>query len=390
MGCAMSIEERELRSQLGAALDQFVPGQVPMPALVRQAKGMVTRRRLATIAAVASLIITAAVVAPLAMRHVADGRAPTSPTNYTVTQHSARLAHPLHISYGTNTTASAEVGFGTVNARSWWVKLSVRAGVIHVTSRDLDVNFDIGNGNPPLNSRSGAFASLTNNGGSPVLDYGIVRADVAYLRVKLTNGQVLTVRPVDVFGQRYARYVAFAVPYDAAVTELIAYSARAELGYAIPFTRAGEFWNRWNPAGLPAPPAPASYLIGSGVADRAAWSVHLDVGPWGTCQVTSAMRPGFAVAWCPVPGLRPGRVAQILHGEDPLDQCRGCSLSAACRCRRSRSPRLHPRLATSSSPGATAAASVFPQSRSAAGGTAHSRPPASGRRSGPSGSRDSP
>ena len=179
MGCAMSIDERELRRQLGAALDEFVPTDVPTPVVIRRGKAIVVRRRCTTIAALVSLIIAAAVVTPLALRNAAPRPAPTSPTHYRVTEHSAHLAHPLALSYNNNSTASAEIAYGTINNRRWWLTLSVHAGLLTVIGRDLETNFDYGWGGPPLNSHSGAPAVLVSNGGVPQLDYGVGPRQVA-------------------------------------------------------------------------------------------------------------------------------------------------------------------------------------------------------------------
>lgn len=316
MGCVMSIDEQELRSQLGPALDRFVPGPVPIPALIRQGKAMVIRRRIITIGAVALAIAAAAVIAPLGLRNSAAHRPPVSPTHYMVTEHSARLAHPLALSYANNHTASAEIAYGQVNNRRWWLKLTVHAYLLSVSGRGLSSDLGIGNVGPPYTSSSGAPVTLVTNGGSPQIDYGVVRSDVAYLHVKLTSGQTLTIRPVDVFGRRYARYVAFAVPYNSAVTQLTAYSARAELGYAIPFTRFNQLQIRWIPAGQ-APPPQASYEIGSGTMPGTAWSVQLKTGPWGTCEVISARWSGFPLAWCGFSGLSRGQIARMPVGPEP-------------------------------------------------------------------------
>jgi hypothetical protein len=315
MGGPVSIGERELRGQLGSALDGFVPGPVPMPALIRQGKAIVVRRRIVTIAAVALVIVAAAVITPLGLGNLAPHRVPVSPTHYTVTEHSVRLAHPLRMSYDNNFTDSAEIAYGRVNDRSWWVRLGVHADLVSVNSRDMTTTVD-GSGYAPLNRRSGPFASLASNGGSPQIDYGIVRADVSYLRIRLTNGQTLTVRPVTAFGPRYARYVAFAVPYNSAVTEVTAYSARSELGYAIPFTQGNQLQIRWIPAGQ-APPPQVSYELGSGTMAGAAWSLRMMTGPWGDCEVFSARWPGFPLGWCGFSALSRSQVVRIPVGPEP-------------------------------------------------------------------------
>ena len=100
-------------------------------------------------------------------------------------------------------------------------------------------------------------------------------------------------RPVNLFGRKYARYVAFAVPYAAAVRRISAYAQHSELAYAVPLTAGGNvIADRWLRPGQPAGPKPASYKIGSGHAYGYAWSTTLYVGPWGACLVSSTARNG--------------------------------------------------------------------------------------------------
>ncbi|HUZ54240.1 MAG TPA: hypothetical protein VMU94_17155 [Streptosporangiaceae bacterium] len=78
---------------------------------------------------------------------------------------------------------------------------------------------------------------------------GTVGRDVTRLGVRLSDGQLLTLRPVAVFGGGYASYAAVAVPFSAAVREIVAHSASGELACAIPFTAGGLIQiPRWLPA----------------------------------------------------------------------------------------------------------------------------------------------
>jgi hypothetical protein len=306
----MTIDEPEVRAKLATALDHFTPGPVPMNDLIRAGKALAFRRRLVAAAAAASLIAAVAVIVPLALRHQSARPAPASHLHYSVTVHPARLARPIVPNWGSNTTVKANIAYGTVNKHKWWLTLVMGPGAaLNVSGPDLAANFDVGSGFPEPASRTGALASLVSNGGSPWVDYGFVRADVAYLRVGLTNGQILTVRPVPVFGPRYASYVAFAVPYNSAVTRITAYSARTELGYAIPFTQDDQLQIRWLRAGQAPLPAQAWIEVASGTLARSSWSVRLDVGPWGICEVTAARWPGFPLAWCGFAALRPDQLA---------------------------------------------------------------------------------
>lgn len=147
--------------------------------------------------------------------------------------------------------------------------------------------------------------------GAPPTFIARVRADVAYLIVTLTNGQRLTLRPVAIFGPGYARYVAFPVPASSAVVMITAFSARAEVGYAIPFTGAGGLDTvLWRRPGEQPPSKRASYLIGSGTLNGRPWSEHAYQGPWGFCAVTP-----LSATWCipDTPGnLTAGKAATLL------------------------------------------------------------------------------
>src|SRR5262249_52542698 len=109
---------------------------------------------------------------------------------------------------------------------------------------------------------------------------GYVRHDVDRLRADLSNGQVLSLHPVPVLGSRFARWVAFAVPFTAAVKEITVYSAGRELEHTIPFTGAGSIdIVRWLPPSHPALPKPAFGHVGSGTTNGQHWTVRGYLGP---------------------------------------------------------------------------------------------------------------
>jgi hypothetical protein len=309
----MSVDdERALRYQLTAAIERYAPGPVMVPDLVRRGRRLRKRRRARAAAVIVSLVAAAAVVIWLAPRP-APRPAPASPQRYTVTVHAARPARPLPVNFDSNAQVSGLVAYGQVNNRQWWLRLSEHAGDLYVIGPGLESSFGVGDGGVDPPSSSGPPATLVSNGGSPWIDYGVVRSDVAYLTVKLTNGQTLTVRPVALFGRRYASYVAFGLPFNSALTQITAYSARGELAYAIPFTSDFQLQIRWIPAGKAAP-GQASHQVGSGTVAGKAWSERLDTGPWGICQVISAALANLPAADCALQPLKPGQVAQAPDG----------------------------------------------------------------------------
>ena len=114
--------------------------------------------------------------------------------------------------------------------------------------------------------------------------YGYVRDDIDHLRVALSNGQVLTLRPAAPFATGYARWVAFAVPFATAVREIAVYSARTEIEHTVPFTGRGSIeFGRWLRPGQPDLPRPVSGRVGSGTVEGHHWVVRGYVGPWGSC-----------------------------------------------------------------------------------------------------------
>ena len=275
MGEPVSIDdERELRARLGAALDELTPGPLPFNAVVRRGRAVAIRRRIA-VAAVVGVIAAAVVGTSAVLYQPGTPPAPVTPAHYHVTVSPPGPGSPAGLIAG-----------GLINGRHWQVTgRQADAGGPEICFQASTAWMSCRPGGPPRASHTGDPAVLTYGiGASPMAVIGTVRSDVAYLRVALTNEQTLTLRPVAVFGHRYARYVAFEVPSSTAVTRLTAYSARSELGYAIPFTAGGSVEvTRWLRPGEPALPKPASYLIGSGRLGGQPWSEHAYVGPWGVC-----------------------------------------------------------------------------------------------------------
>lgn len=267
----MSVEdERDLREQLGTALHRFTPGPAPLNAVVGQGRTVMIRRRMLAAFGLAA-VAAAAVITPFALRQANQPPAPAGSAHYWVA-----------VSPPGPGSSKGLVAYGTINHQRWQLAVTLES-----FSGQQSVCFGGGacrQGSPAPASASGSPVSLTGSiAVRNQIDYGTVRTDVAYVQVKLTNGQALRLRPVAVFGRRYARYVAFAVPFSSDVTEVSAFSKHTGLGYAIPFTAAGNIGIcRWLRPGQPALPAPATYKIGSGTAAGHAWSAAIYVGPWGT------------------------------------------------------------------------------------------------------------
>jgi hypothetical protein len=284
----MSIhDERDLRDKLGSALDEFDPSPLPLHAVVRQGRAVIVRRRV-TAAAYAAAVAAAAALAPTLV-HALHRPSPEATRHYHVTLHPPRPASPHGV-----------VAFGLVNHARW--QLTVR---LHAHGSETCVSSVAGfasctGGRPPV-ARMTAPAKLFGDPDQTALLpdgrgvrvqmlYGPVRRDVTHLRVELGNGQVLTLRPAAIFGSRYASWVALAVPFAAAVREVIAYSATGEVGYAIPFTAAGSIeLVRWlAPAHSPTP-RPTTVRLGVGSTGGTSWSARAYLGPWGACFTSAAV-----------------------------------------------------------------------------------------------------
>jgi hypothetical protein len=277
----MSIhDERDLRVRLGTALDDLAPGPLPFDSVVRQGRAVVLRRRL-TAAAVALAIVAAAVLVPTLLN--ALHRPAPIEQRYHVTVDAPGPGSPAGL-----------VASGLVNRARWQLIAWTNAKHSRICIRSIrgteNCNFNApvrGLAGPPasITPDSNNFARLRDGRGVHLqMVDGFVRHDVDHIRVALSNGQELTLHPVPVLGDRYARWVAFAVPFSAAVKEISVYSATAELEHTFPFT-AGSDINivRWLAPDQPGRPAPAVGQVGSGTTAGHHWVVTGYVGPWGSC-----------------------------------------------------------------------------------------------------------
>lgn len=286
----MSIhDEHDLRVRLRTALDDLEPGPLPLDTVVRQGRVVLIRRR-ATAAFVALAVAAAAALVPTLL-HALHRAAPVTPY-YHVTVHPPRPGSPQGL-----------VASGLVNRASW--RFFARYNAHH---DGLCVGSILGysacGGDRPR-GRAGAPATLFGDSGEAAqlpsgrwvrvqMVYGSVRDDVEHLRVTLSNGQVLTLHPVALFGKGYARWVAFAAPFASAVREIAVYSAKAEIEHTVPFTGRGAIeFGRWLRAGQPDLPRPVAGRLGEGTVEGHHWIVRGYVGPWGSCFRNATVHMDF-------------------------------------------------------------------------------------------------
>jgi hypothetical protein len=316
----MSDSEVKLRAQLAAALDEFSPGPLPLDSVVRQGKTVKVRRRVSAVVAVL-LVVAVALSAP-ALAHRFGRQAPVTPGRYHVTVSPPGPHSPRDL-----------VARGRIDDKPWSV-----IGWLPNPESTIDACFQAsrvvchGVVYPADYDRIASFPLLqvaTEIGRAPIAVIGYVHSDVRFVRLKLSNGQTLTLRPVAVFGKRFMRYVAIEVPFAAAITQVQAYSATRLLGYAVPFASGGSFQLvRWLKPGQAPLPRPAVYQIGSGIAAGRPWSLRAHVGPWGTCLTGI----GDLITCHPtsLAGLRDGKPAALVEAAaGPHDTSFGVLVASA-------------------------------------------------------------
>jgi len=289
-------DEVQLRSRLSAELDLLDPGPLPLDTVVKQGRAVMIRRR--ALAAIAVVIVAAAAVTVPKLVHIASQ--PASPPHYHVTVNPPGKGASKHL-----------IATGTVNKLRWIATGMVKDGEFLTCLRISESSGRGCNGAAPGPTFPKAPVAIdASDGSGPVLVTLTVRADVRYLLLSLTDGQTVTLRPVPVFGHAYPSVAAIMVPSNEAITEIQAFSATAELGYAVPFTAPTDIETvRWLEPSEPALPKAARYTIASGRLRGDPWAERLYVGPWGFC-FTSTWRSyvnGVSYLCVPISVYGPGR-----------------------------------------------------------------------------------
>ena len=275
-------DERDLHERLEAAVGAIVPRPAPVDGTVRRGRAIRVRRRVAAAAGLAAAVAIGVFAVPSLVHRVA-APAPAAP----VTRYSVTVQEP-----GPHSRAGL-VASGTVDGKRWQFTVDKPGRgqqLITATGQAFGSNAAI-DSVPPLAVVSADPVSFLGLSSGPVqVQYGAVRADVTYVVVRLSNGTVLGLHPVTVYG---VRAVAFAAPVGASIVDAAAYSGHGEIATAVPFNSPGEMadfgvWLAPGRHGL----ARASGLIGSG----AGWSAAAYLGPWGICFEVS--RGGITSGSC--------------------------------------------------------------------------------------------
>jgi hypothetical protein len=274
-------DERDLHQQLEAAFGAITPRPAPVDGAVRRGRAIKVRRRVAVAAGAAAVVAIGVFAVPPLLHHsAAPAPGPVAPVGqYTVTVQAPGPHSPAGL-----------IASGTINGQGWQFTADGKlSGAGYSNAQDFTTS------GPAFGGDAGSLlgAALAVYSPDPVsfsgltcgpvqVQYGAVRADVTYVAVRLSNGTVLILHPVAVYG---VRAVAFALPVGAGVVEATAYSRRGEIASATPFNAAPNgaasfgVWLTPGEHGL----SRASGLIGSGTFNGSAWSVTAYLGPWGMC-----------------------------------------------------------------------------------------------------------
>ena len=287
----MSVDERELRLRLDSELETITPPPAPVAATVRKGRTMRTRRRIGVAVGLAAAVGIALTASSLVHQIV---RQPSE----------TKLNKPVLTVYPPRPGAPrGEIAWGTINGRRWDISVTSNSGS---QGQCMQIDHGTASCGPPMKASQDPSDTVTFEGSSDnrvIYQAGVVQPDVTRLVIALANGIKLTLHPRPLYGQRW---VAFALPTDLRIANGTAYSKRSELAYAIPYGNSSFVtWLRPGEHGLPR----ATYLLGSGVVNGAAWSDVLHVGPWGYCSAITLI--GGASDWC-----QPAR-SRVVAGNSP-------------------------------------------------------------------------
>lgn len=284
----------QLGRRLGMALDAVEPSAAPVAAVVRKGKAMRWQRRIAVGAGIVA-VVAAAVTVPGVIRHIGQappvGPAPKPPKPpvVKVTQLPPRAQDGV-------------IAAGTINGKPWRIILKNKndgdgCGLVISTGRPGDCSIYGGHagGVPPSPDGGLGSGGSFDVGGAQVI-WGPVSADVTLVRLMLTRGVTLELRPVTALG---VRAVAVLIPAGLTQVEAIAFGAKGEVGYAVAFPgRKGDMpefvrWLRPGDRGLPR----QTVTIGTVTFGGHPVTAIGFAGPWGVCVRVYSPSGGGGACW---------------------------------------------------------------------------------------------
>ena len=301
--------EREIRGRLDAALGTITPPSLPADAIRRQGRTIRMRRRAAVAAGLAA-VVGLGVALPGLVAHV--NTAPPVKHSYRVTVNPTR------------DTPSKLVFSGSINGQAWRFELDWDKGqIMQQGPSEAEDNL----GDIPLDGQPGWFdeAGLGSGPNAQLQLAGRVGLDVTRLAFNEPGGRTIYVTPARWHGERWA---GVGIPARQRLRSVVAYTARGELAYAIPFTdNSINVWLKPGQHGL----ARQRARIAAGVFDGKRWWFEGHAGPWGICMRTSVgnggdclqaygsrLAPGHFVTWLSC-GPWDGPASQFWSGQAAAD-----------------------------------------------------------------------
>lgn len=276
----MSIDdERELRLRLDSALEAITPSPAPVAVTLRRGKTIRTWRRVGVVAGLAAAVGIALAAPGLVHQIVRQTPEISHEHRWVLTVYPPGPRPP-----------KGEIAWGTINGKRWDISVTSSSGP---QGQCMRIDQGTPSCGPPMKASRDPSGTVTFEGSSDnrvTYQAGVVQPGVTRLVIALANGTKLTLHPYPLHGQRW---VAFAVPTDLPIANGTAYSKQSEVAYAIPYGNSSFItWLRPGEQGLPR----ATYVLGSGVLNGAAWSDVLHVGPWGYCSAITLF--GGSSDWC--------------------------------------------------------------------------------------------
>lgn len=231
------------------------------------------------VAAGVALVVAAAVVTPAVVHEVTRPVPPAKPPKITVTQLGPRAANGV-------------IAAGTVNGKRWQVRLTKKKNRTCWSRRhrgwapNSDCVEPVGYS---LKHWYGYAAPGWIWTFWPAI-FGPVKPDVARVTMRLSDGVVLNLRPVEAYGRHW---IGIVLPRRLAPVKVVAYSRDAEIAHSVPFV-GGNFGGSpdieflsWLPPGDDGPRRMTKVVRGGGL------TFVLHAGPWGNVLVSESQRWSF-------------------------------------------------------------------------------------------------
>ncbi|HEX3491774.1 MAG TPA: hypothetical protein VHU92_20680 [Streptosporangiaceae bacterium] len=303
--------ERDIRGRLDAALGTIDPPGPPVDAVLRRGRSIRLRRRAAVATGLAA-VVGLGIALPGLVGHM--GAEPPVRHSYVVNVNPPR------------STPSKLTFSGTINGRPWQFEVDWNRGNLTESGPGAVQNVL---GSASDMSPAGQPADLSEAGagsgaGARLALVGEVRSGISYLALNQPGGGVVYLTAIRWHG---AEWVGALIPEYQQLRNVVAYSARGEVAYAVPFLgNEVVSWLRPGQHGL----ARQQARIATGVLAGKRWFEQGYAGPWGLCFRETAgttfcpqaegsrVRPGHFIAWLSCTGTG-GSAFHIWSGQAAPD-----------------------------------------------------------------------